>query len=130
VGTLCGSGSDWLYGKPIAFGRIEIKTGLTRSLMIMTNTPTTQLLWRMKEEKVERHVTFDRTGFALSQRKHEVTMLAADASSRPVDLCSDLELGAHVARMRSIARLPDPTPCVQWALLSTPRALPAAWETA
>ena len=49
---------------------------------------------------------------------------------RPANLRSDLEHGAHVAMMHSIPRLPDPTPCVQWAPLSTPRALPTAWETA
>ncbi|HVA07092.1 MAG TPA: hypothetical protein VNG12_10165 [Acidimicrobiales bacterium] len=96
----------------------------------MKNDPTTQLLWRIKEETVERHVTLDTSGFSLSQRTQEVTMLAADTSPKPLaNICPDLELGAHVVQMRTLAT-DDSSPDVRpWTPLSTPRALPIAWET-
>ena len=98
--------------------------------IIMKNDPTTQLLWRFKEETVERQVTFEPNTFALSHRVHEVTVLAADVPLRPaVKPYADLELGAHVVMMRALADTPDVTPHVRsWTPLSAPRALPAVWE--
>jgi hypothetical protein len=122
---------DRLYGRPSDRVRIVSETGFARSTVIMQNNPTTQLLRRIKEETVERHVTFDESRFSLSERMHEVTMLAEDASPRPaVNACTDLELGAHVALMRTLTHV-DRSPDVRsWIPLSAPRALPASWATA
>jgi hypothetical protein len=130
VGTLWGSGSDWPYGKWSGLVRIESEMSFDRSTTIMKNDPTTQLLWSTKEETVERHMTLDASGFSLSQRLREVTMLAADASPKPgANICTELELGAHVVQMRTFATV-DVSPDVRsWTPLPTPRALPAAWET-
>ena len=100
------------------------------SSIIMKNDPTTQLLWRFKEEAIEHHVTFEPNTFALSHRVREVTMLAADPTPRrAVKPYADLELGAHVVMMQALAETPDVTPHVRpWWPLSTPRALPAVWE--
>lgn len=96
----------------------------------MTNDPTTQTLWRIKEETVDRHVTLDPSGFSLSQRMHEVTIVAAETAPKPLaNICTDLELGAHVVLMRTLAAV-DSSPDVRpWTPLSPPKALPATWET-
>jgi hypothetical protein len=81
---------------------------------------------------VERHVTLDESGFSLSQRVHEVTALKTvtwpESGARA---CPDLELGAHVAQMRTVGQTAHGSPDVRpWVPLSTPKALPAAWATA
>ena len=96
----------------------------------MNTHTTTQLVWSIGEETVERHVTVEPSGYSSSQRNQEFTM--ADAWARPAaNVHTDLEVGAHVVPMRTLATVPDTPPGVRsWVPLSTPRALPVAWETA
>lgn len=97
----------------------------------MQNDPTTQLLWRTREESVERHRAFDPKG-SRTRRTHDVSMLETDASRTPVtNVSKDLELGAHVLRMQTFGTLRDSSPELRpWTPLATPRALPTTWETA
>jgi hypothetical protein len=69
----------------------------------MEDVPTAHVFWRRSEATVERRVTGDVCLFSLSSRTSEVIMTASPPGAHPVaEDCPDLELGAHVARMRAL----------------------------
>jgi hypothetical protein len=79
---------------------------------MMDNHPTAQMLWQITTATVERHMTVGANGLSMSLRTQEVTMSAAvDApATHGAERCADLELGAHVARMRIWPTSPAPSP--------------------
>jgi hypothetical protein len=64
------------------------------------------LLWLRRTTTVERLVVQGEGRLSMSLHADEVTILATTGGVPPtvVDSCTDLELGAHVARMRATRR--------------------------
>ena len=74
---------------------------------------TAQLLWRRRTATVERHVTTSEGHLSLSLRVDEVTVsaVAGAPAAMATESCPELELGAHVAGMRSASqRVPAASP--------------------
>jgi hypothetical protein len=73
----------------------------------MDEEPTGQILRRSRAAMVERHVALDGSASSMSLWVNEVTVLAMtppDATAAVAACtCADLELGAHVAQMRTLA---------------------------
>jgi hypothetical protein len=67
--------------------------------------PTAQLLWRRRTTKVERQVTSSEGHLSLSLYVDEVTVSAVAGVNPAIAMesCAELELGAHVAGMRSVS---------------------------
>jgi hypothetical protein len=77
----------------------------------MDKRPTAQVLWQITTATVERHVAVGDAGLSMSLRTHEVTMSAAATTpvTAAAETCADLELGAHVAQLRTFASTPPPS---------------------
>jgi hypothetical protein len=99
----------------------------------MDQRPTAQVLWQIKTATVERHVTVGDDGLSMSLRTHEVTMSAeseAPSANAAVD-CTDLELGAYVAQLRTVAwASPASSQDRSFVPASLPRRIPEALEPA
>src|SRR5271170_6048535 len=71
--------------------------------------PTAQLVWHSTTSRVERSVILSEGCLSLSLRSEEITTVAvalavADSTlSTAADSCQEMELGAHVARMRTFS---------------------------
>jgi hypothetical protein len=72
----------------------------------MDREPTAQLLWRRRTTTVERHVTTSEGHLSLSLRVDEVAVsaVAGAPSAAAMESYAELELGAHVAEMRSASQ--------------------------
>jgi hypothetical protein len=85
-------------------GGIARRTGRTR-FHIMDGKSTAQFLWCRPTATVERQLAHDESHLPMSLRVSEVTMLttAQARATTVVSNCADLELGAHVVPMRTLA---------------------------
>jgi hypothetical protein len=98
----------------------------------MDKDPTSQLLWHLKAATMERRVTVAEHSVSMSVRVEEVTMMSATemtTASRPND-CPDLELGAHVALLRSVGGKSPAWRGARSPLSVAPRPLPTVSKPA
>jgi hypothetical protein len=71
--------------------------------------PAAGILWRSRTTTVERHVTLAERHMSISLCVSEVaTVASAETTGTTASTGADLELGAHVARMRTLAPLLGP----------------------
>jgi len=72
----------------------------------MDSDPTAQFLWRGKTATVERYLTFNESDMSISLcvSVSEVSMCRSmeAAETTPGDICADMELGAHIAHVRTL----------------------------
>ena len=96
----------------------------------MAKEATAEVHWHRTSTTVERHQRVAGSNVSTSLRVEEVTVWAAvrEATEAPAEVCADLDLGAHVALLRSLE--PEPTaPAgqrVRWTDRSTVIDAPAA----